>query len=63
MYGILCQKDGDPNATIPIVKGNEGLCMATWESLELAKEFASSNFLCSTSQVMFIDLDNGEIDF
>ena len=63
MYGILCKKDGDPAITIPIVKDEDDGCMATWGSLKEAKAFAMDHILCQISEVFFIDLDDGQIDF
>ncbi|MDD4972042.1 MAG: hypothetical protein PHT07_21660 [Paludibacter sp.] len=62
MYGILCQKDGDPKVTIPIVN-EDGDVMATWETLQKAKDFAIDHILCRMSRVIYIDLFNAELYF
>jgi hypothetical protein len=63
MYAILCLKDGDSSKPIPIVSSKDDGMMATWKELKDAKEFALNNMLCQISEVFFINLEDGEIDF
>lgn len=63
MYGIICKKDGNPKISIPIVSEDDDGVMATWATLDEARIFASDHILCQMSEVFFIDLQNGEIEF
>ena len=64
-YGIICLRDGDPDLSIPIMGSEleDDSCMATWDSLEKAKNFAAGHILCQISSVLYIDLENGLVDF
>jgi len=62
-YGIICLKDGDPHLSIPIMDKDDDSCMATWNSLEEAKDFAAEHILCQISAVIYIDLENGTLEF
>ena len=62
-YGIICLRDGDPGLSIPIMDKDDDGCMATWNSLEEAKDFAAVHILCQISAVIYIDLENGTLDF
>ncbi len=62
-YGIICMVDGDPDRSMPIVGQDDDSCMATWDSLEEAKNFALRSVLCQISSVIYIDLENGTLDF
>ena len=61
MYGILCLKDGDPNCTLMIQDEDES--MFTWDTLEEAKAFAKDHIMCQISEVFYINLSEGEIDY
>ena len=63
MYGIICLKDGDSSIPIPIVDSEDDGGMATWDTLDEARAFALDHILCQISVVMFIDLENGEVDY
>jgi len=62
-YGIICLVDGDPDRSTPLMSGEDDSCMATWNSLEEAKDFAAVNILCEISEVLYIDLENGTLEF
>ena len=62
-WGIICLKDGKASLAIPIMDSDDDSCMATWNSLEEAKDFAAEHILCQISAVLYIDLENGLIDF
>jgi hypothetical protein len=61
--GILCKKDGDPKTTMAIRQGDpeDSITLATWNSLEEAKDFAERHILCRISECIFIDLENNVI--
>ena len=61
VYGIICLKDANPKCAIPIVDDDDG--MATWSTLREAKAFASGHILCQISEVLYIDLINGTIEY
>ena len=62
MYGILCKKDCDEKATIPIMK-EESDSLATFESIDDAKAFTDGHILCEASEVLFINLETNEVEY
>ena len=57
-YGIICIVDGDPDCSTPIMSQDDDSCMATWNSLKDATDFAKRSVLCQISSVLYIDLEN-----
>ncbi len=62
-YGIICLVDGKPDRSMPIMDSEDDSCMATWDSLKEAKDFADHSVLCRISSVFYIDLESGTLDF
>lgn len=61
MFGILCLKDGDPNCTLMIMTEEES--MATWPTLKEAQDFAKDHIMCQISVVLYVDLENYQIEY